>query len=287
MKFGKIFNRLLKKNSAAQKNSVVTEDRDVIANSLLFDADWYCKTYGFGKYLDAANHYLTIGWAEGKDPSPFFSTADYLAKNPDVKAAGLNPLLHFEKFGVKENRYRAEIERVLPEILKRHPDCTTKLNRGLLRIRITNACNAKCRYCGVRCTFGEEVNHAMIPSWYYDLCRPIYDNIGIVLITGGDAFFAKESFNYMRFMSDNFPRITLMTESNGIAFNEKFQTLALQNLFKTHFSINASNADVFAKSCWDRDDGNSARRIFPIMLRNIKSYVDKLAAADKLCLTTF
>ena len=283
MKFGKIFSRFLKKNSSAQKNSVALEDREVIENSLLFDADWYCKTYGFGKYLDSANHYLQIGWAQGKDPSPFFSTADYLAKNPDVKAARLNPLLHFEKFGVKENRYRAEIERVLPEILKRHPDCTTKLNRGLLRIRITNACNAKCRYCGVRCTFGDEVNHAMIPSWYYDLCRPIYDNIGIVLITGGDAFFAKESFNYMRFMSDNYPQITLMTESNGIAFNEKFQTLALENLFKTHFSINASNADVFAKSCWDVDDGKSARKIFPIMLRNIKSYVEKLAAADKLC----
>ena len=283
MKLPALFDRLINKNSPANEVVYSSQDRQVVANSLLFDGEWYCQTYGFGKYLDAANHYLTVGWAQGKDPSPFFSTADYLEKNPDVKSAAMNPLLHFEKFGFKENRYRAEIEQVLPKILARHPDCTTQLNRGLLRLRITNACNAKCRYCGVRCTFGEEANHAMIPAWYYELCRPIYDKLIMVLITGGDAFFAKESFNYMKFMSENYPQVTLMTESNGIAFNEKFQTLALKNLFKTHFSVNASNADVFAKSCWDSDDGDSARKMFPIMLRNIRNYVDKLAAEDMLC----
>ena len=280
----KFLDKLLNRNKPDLKPARETaEDKNFIANSLLFDSAWYCETYGFGKYLDAAKHYLNIGWREGKDPSPFFSTADYLRKNPDVAKADMNPLLHFEKFGLKENRYRAEIEKVLPDILANHPECKADFKNALLRIRITNACNAKCRYCGVRCSFGEEVNHAMNPTWYYELCRPLYDKIGIVLITGGDAFFAKESYNYMKFMSENFPQITLLTESNGIAFNEKFQELAAQNLFKTHFSVNASNADIFAKSCWDGDDSATAKKMFPIMLRNIKNYVAKLKAADKLC----
>ena len=259
------------------------EDIKLIENSVLFDADWYKKTYGFGKYLDAAKHYLEVGWREGKAPSPFFSAEDYYNKNPDVRDAAVNPLLHFLKFGFKEGRYRDEIKKVMPEILKRHPDCTTDLNGGLLRIRITNACNAKCRYCGVRLGFGEEVNHSMIPSWYYELCKPLYEKIGTVLITGGDAFFAKESYNYMKFMSENFPKITLMTESNGIAFNEKFQQLACDNLFKTHFSINASNAETFAKSCWDEDDGDTARKLYPLIIRNVKNYIRKLELEDKLC----
>ena len=290
----KILEKLFKKNSVSteevqekqEKISAEVEEEDdktFIENSLLFDADWYKKTYGFGKYLDAANHYLKVGLKEDKNPSPFFSSADYLEKNPDVAKAGINPLLHFEKYGFKEGRYRAEIEKVLPEILKRHPECKTDLSGGILRIRITNACNAKCRYCGVRLGFGEEVNHAMIPAWYYELCRPLYDKINIVLITGGDAFFAKESYNYMKFMSENFPQITLMTESNGIAFNEKFQNLACENLFKAHFSINASNAEIFAKSCWDSDDGETAKKMFPIILKNIKSYLSKLEAENKLC----
>lgn len=259
------------------------EDKNLIANSVFFDGDWYCQRYGFGKYLDAANHYLNIGWKENKNPSPYFSGADYLAKNPDVAEANLNPLLHFEKYGFKEGRYRAEIESALPKILQRHPECTADLSGGILRVRITNACNAKCRYCGVRLGFGAEVNHAMKPSWYYELCKPLYDKISIVLITGGDAFFAKESYNYMKFMSENFPQITLMTESNGIAFNEKFQNLACENLFKAHFSINASNAEVFAKSCWDSDDSQTAKKMFPLIIKNIKSYLSKLTAENKLC----
>ena len=142
---------------------------------------------------------------------------------------------------------------------------------------------ASVAFGGVRLGFGEEVNHAMLPSWYYELCRPLYEKLSVVLITGGDAFFAKESYNYMKFLSENFPKITVMTESNGIAFNEKYQQIACKNLFKTHFSINASNSEIFAKSCWDSDDGDTARKIFPFIIRNIKSYLKKLEVEDKLC----
>ena len=258
------------------------EDKNIIAHSILFDADWYKKNYDLGEYLDAAKHYLTIGWKENKNPSPYFSTAEYLEKNPDVATENLNPLLHFEKFGFKEGRWHDELEKVMPEILKHHPECKSNLNGGLLRIRITNNCNAKCRYCGVRLTMGEEFFHAMEPSWYYELCKPLYEKLHLVLITGGDAFFAKESYNYMMFMSENFPQITLMTESNGIAFNDKFQTLACENLFKTHFSINASNAEVFAKSCWDADDSATAKKMFALMIKNIKSYLTKLESANRI-----
>ena len=123
------------------------EDIKLIENSVLFEAVWCKKTY----------EGCMLCW-------PIDSI-----KNPDVRDADLNALLHFEKYGFKEGRYRDEIKKVMPEILKRHTNCKADLNGGLLRIRITNACNAKCRYCGVRLGFGEEVNHAMIPSWYYEL----------------------------------------------------------------------------------------------------------------------
>ena len=49
-------------------------------------------------------HYLRYGAAEGRDPSPRFDTRAYLARNPDVSAEGVNPLLHFIRHGSSEGR---------------------------------------------------------------------------------------------------------------------------------------------------------------------------------------
>ncbi|MBQ7514769.1 MAG: radical SAM protein [Schwartzia sp.] len=264
----------------AAATAVTAEDVRVIRASLLFDETWYRRQYGFGEYLDAAGHYLTTGWREGKDPSPFFSNEEYLSLYPEVRAADMNPLLHFERHGWAEGRYREQLDGRRAAIAAAYPDLRAQMDGGLLRIRITNACNAKCRYCGVRNTFGAEKDHAMEPVWYYEYCRPLYEQVAIVLVTGGDAYIAAESYNYLRFLSEKYPRLTVMTESNGIAFTEKFQLLAAKNLFKTHFSINGSSPEIFAQSCWEGPGGET---VFPRMLQNIESYVERLKAADKLC----
>ena len=55
--------------------------------------------------VDPLQHFLTFGWHEGRNPSAVFDTNWYLAQNPDVAAAaGLDPLLHYDKFGWKEGR---------------------------------------------------------------------------------------------------------------------------------------------------------------------------------------
>ena len=47
---------------------------------------------------------MTFGFKEGRDPSGDFDTHAYLAANPDVAAAGINPLEHFLRFGALEGR---------------------------------------------------------------------------------------------------------------------------------------------------------------------------------------
>jgi hypothetical protein len=53
---------------------------------------------------DLLEHYMASGWREGRDPAPWFSTADYLESNPDVAAAGLNPFYHYVQHGRAEGR---------------------------------------------------------------------------------------------------------------------------------------------------------------------------------------
>ncbi|MCJ2126387.1 rhamnan synthesis F family protein [Methylobacterium sp. J-077] len=76
-----------------------------IAQSELFDADWYQASQAPGVTRDrAARHYLQEGAANGLSPGPLFDGPWYLANNADVAAAGRNPLLHYLNDGRAEGR---------------------------------------------------------------------------------------------------------------------------------------------------------------------------------------
>ncbi len=59
---------------------------------------------GMAGAQQAAGSYNGIGWQKGLNPDAFFNTAYYLAHNPDVAAAKVNPLLQYEQFGWHEGR---------------------------------------------------------------------------------------------------------------------------------------------------------------------------------------
>ncbi|MGI4955417.1 MAG: carbohydrate-binding domain-containing protein [Janthinobacterium lividum] len=74
--------------------------------SPLFDAAFYLAHNPdvAAAGVDPAWHYAQFGWREGRDPSALFHTRYYLNQNPDVAAAGINPLAHYETTGWKEGR---------------------------------------------------------------------------------------------------------------------------------------------------------------------------------------
>ena len=77
----------------------VKSDRQFIEESSLFDAEWYRHQYDIPDDVSAVDHYLEIGWKEGYNPSPQFEGDLYLSFYDDVRRAGFNPLLHYEKHG--------------------------------------------------------------------------------------------------------------------------------------------------------------------------------------------
>ena len=54
--------------------------------------------------VDPIRHYMQSGWREGRDPAPWFSTAAYLKAYPEVAKAGWNPLHHYLSLGRREGR---------------------------------------------------------------------------------------------------------------------------------------------------------------------------------------
>lgn len=67
----------------------------------LFDPVWYSQRYPDVQKsgIKPWEHYVTNGYAEGREPGPHFNTAWYLVQCPEARNSGLPPLIHYENVG--------------------------------------------------------------------------------------------------------------------------------------------------------------------------------------------
>lgn len=71
----------------------------------LFDKDWYLSQKNAGLHSrEPLTDYLTSGYKKGISPHPLFDEAWYMQQYPDVASSNISGLLHYMKYGWKENR---------------------------------------------------------------------------------------------------------------------------------------------------------------------------------------
>lgn len=63
--------------------------------------------------VDPFLHYMRYGWKEKRDPSPDFSTHFYLTLHRDISEAGMNPFVHWALYGKQELRPALSFSRKL------------------------------------------------------------------------------------------------------------------------------------------------------------------------------
>jgi hypothetical protein len=81
----------------SQRERRMQHDVQLLYQSGLFDAEWYCAEYPdvANTGMNPAEHYMLHGAFEGRNPGPQFDTRQYLFDHPDLVEGGENPLLHF------------------------------------------------------------------------------------------------------------------------------------------------------------------------------------------------
>jgi GT2 family glycosyltransferase/SAM-dependent methyltransferase len=105
--FRRLARRVLRRGPEGSRSSPqLQEDRQIITDSGLFEAAWYLAQNPdvATAGLDPLTHFLRFGAAELRNPGPNFHTRWYLDQNPDVQATGLNPLVHYITYGAAEGR---------------------------------------------------------------------------------------------------------------------------------------------------------------------------------------
>ncbi len=88
------------------KTRITQKNLKIIKESRLFDYDWYCERYDRVKKNNSSPYvdYLKYGYSGAVNPGPIFNSKEYLLLHPDVKAAKIDPLIHYEMWGWKEGR---------------------------------------------------------------------------------------------------------------------------------------------------------------------------------------
>ena len=94
----------LKEKRMIKYSERVERDYSCISGSSYFDGEWYRDIYDLDDDVDVVDHYLNVGYAKWYNPGPDFNTFEYLESNKEVKRWRMNPLLHYELYGRKENR---------------------------------------------------------------------------------------------------------------------------------------------------------------------------------------
>jgi len=100
------FLRTLKRLLQIVPYAGVMRPRGVNPPENLFDADYYLSTNPdvAAAGVNPLLHFIVAGAFEGRRPHPLFDPAYYLRKYPDVAVSGVNPLAHYLKHGAAEGR---------------------------------------------------------------------------------------------------------------------------------------------------------------------------------------
>ena len=114
---GKDEGRLPLDGKNVDKLSVKSPYYSLIEKSELFNKRYYMLHHPLLLNKDLVEHYLTIGWKKGYNPSKGFNSSAYLERYQDVKKANINPLVHYLTNGKKEGRSLPEAQNWLNSIL--------------------------------------------------------------------------------------------------------------------------------------------------------------------------
>lgn len=85
-------------------NSKYYDDYMLILESGFFDRQWFSKRYSLERDMDPIIYYLENWESLDMNPSHDFDTQWYLNEYSDVSESHMNPLVHYLKIGVNENR---------------------------------------------------------------------------------------------------------------------------------------------------------------------------------------
>lgn len=176
---------------------------------------------------------------------------------------------------IKQINFKESIEKYR---IKYDKSLDIEIPDGLsLHLGINGNCNCQCKFC-----FGGHHNDGIeLPDeLLYNYLVPLYPKVSKIMTCGSEITISKRGFDYIKWLNENYTYINIESVSNGIAFDEKWQQLAMDTLMTCYFSINAIDAKTWKQNVWETDN---AENLWNRIENNVTSYIDKLKQNNLSC----
>jgi len=293
----------------AQTAQALSEDYRKIEESGLFDSEYYTRMYPevLDRGCDPLEHYLTEGVVKGYNPNPLFQTSDYLSENSDVASSGINPFIHYIKFGAKAPYRRASQFFDTRLYIENHPEVVDldicpmrhfKENHGFEGVQMATLLGSN--YLSLDADYGLDrltafpskiaiVIHLFYPDIWMELKR-LLKQIDLDF----DLFITSPKFVYSRVLSDvvrSFPKASVsLVENRGrdiLPFIKLLQTGALNSYdfvckLHTKRSPHRQDGKMWRERLYESLIGNSAQVSSIIDYFNLHPAVGVIGPADQL-----
>lgn len=139
-----------------------------------------------------------------------------------------------------------------------------------LHLLLNSSCNGKCKFCTVK---DIRPSLHLDDKLLYEYLLSLYPHVSYLIPTMGEVTIHKRNLEYLNYIHENYPQITLCMESNGIQFKDKWLELYLNNRSLVKLSINAIKPDEYAMNVWSGKGGETA---FNKILKNIDAMINCL-----------
>lgn len=143
----------------------------------------------------------------------------------------------------------------------------------IVQLGLNQSCNGKCKFCSINKLIEAETQK-MPKKWIYEYLKPLYPKMSLMSLTFGEATMYEDNFEFAKWICENYKNITLLIETNGIAFDEKWQKLACENLFFVHFSLNSISPELYQETVWDAPEGGDVA--YKKIINNFENYLKLL-----------
>jgi MoaA/NifB/PqqE/SkfB family radical SAM enzyme len=157
-------------------------------------------------------------------------------------------------------------------LINRDKSLNIDFDNLIVQLGVNQSCNGKCKFCSIGKLI-EERMELMPGKWMYCYLKPLYPKIALMSLTFGEATMRGENLEFGKYISENFKNITLLIETNGISFSEQWSRLAAENLFFTHFSLNAVSREEYQTGVWQGAGGKEA---FDKIISNLDYHLNLL-----------